>query len=35
MKFDLILMDIHICGETDGIQTAAALRETMDFPWSF
>jgi two-component system cell cycle sensor histidine kinase/response regulator CckA len=35
MKFDLVLMDIHIRGETDGIQTAATLRETMDVPVVF
>jgi two-component system, cell cycle sensor histidine kinase and response regulator CckA len=35
MKFDLVLMDIHLRGETDGIQTAAALRETMDVPVVF
>jgi two-component system, cell cycle sensor histidine kinase and response regulator CckA len=35
MKFDLVLMDIHIRGETDGIQTAAALRATMDVPVVF
>jgi len=35
MKFDLVLMDIRIRGETDGIQTAAALRETMDVPVVF
>ncbi len=35
MKFDLVLMDIHLHGETDGIQTAATLRETMDVPVVF
>ncbi len=35
MKFDLVLMDIYIRGETDGIQTAAALREAMDVPVVF
>ena len=35
MQFDLVLMDIHIHGETDGIQSAAALRETMDVPVVF
>ncbi len=32
MKFDLVLMDIQLRGESDGIQTAATLRETMDVP---
>jgi two-component system, cell cycle sensor histidine kinase and response regulator CckA len=35
MKFDLVLMDIHIRGETDGIQIAANLRETTDVPVIF
>jgi two-component system, cell cycle sensor histidine kinase and response regulator CckA len=35
MKFDLVLMDIHLHGESDGIQTAATLRETMDVPVVF
>jgi two-component system, cell cycle sensor histidine kinase and response regulator CckA len=35
MRFDLVLMDIHLQGETDGIQTAATLRETMDVPVVF
>jgi two-component system, cell cycle sensor histidine kinase and response regulator CckA len=35
MKFDLVLMDIHLRGESDGIQTAATLRETMDIPVVF
>jgi len=34
-KVDLILMDIHIRGETDGIQTAATLRQTADVPVVF
>jgi len=34
-KVDLILMDIHIRGETDGIETAAILRETADVPVVF
>ena len=32
---DLILMDIHIDGSMDGIQTAAKLRETSDIPIVF
>ena len=32
---DLILMDIHIDGPMDGIQTAARLRETSDIPIVF
>jgi two-component system cell cycle sensor histidine kinase/response regulator CckA len=35
MKFDLALMDIHVRGEIDGIQTALALRETQDLPVVF
>lgn len=34
-KLDLVLMDVHIHGETDGIQTAAALRETAQVPVVF
>ena len=35
VKIDLILMDIHIRGELDGIQTAEALRQTADVPIVF
>ena len=35
VKIDLVLMDIHIRGEIDGIQTAAALRQTTDIPVVF
>src|SRR4051812_29578574 len=34
-KVDLVLMDIHIRGEKDGIQTAASLRKTADLPVVF
>jgi PAS domain S-box-containing protein len=34
-KVDLILMDIRIRGENDGIQTAAALRQTAEIPVVF
>ena len=34
-KVDLVLMDIHIRGETDGVQTAAELRETAEVPVVF
>ena len=29
---DLILMDVHIKGETDGIETANRVRELFDIP---
>jgi two-component system, cell cycle sensor histidine kinase and response regulator CckA len=35
MKFDLVLMDIRLQGETDGIQTATTLCETTDTPVVF
>jgi two-component system, response regulator PdtaR len=34
-KPDLILMDIRIKGEMDGIQTAAIIREQFDIPVIF
>ena len=34
-KVDLVLMDIHISGDLDGIQTAETLRETADIPVVF
>jgi CheY-like chemotaxis protein len=32
---DLVLMDIHLHGEMDGITAAAKIRETMDIPIVF
>ena len=34
-KVDLVLMDIHIRGDRDGIETAATLRESADIPVVF
>jgi CheY-like chemotaxis protein len=35
LKFDLVLMDIHIRGEADGIQTALPCAKRWTFPSSF
>ncbi|MEO6568720.1 MAG: response regulator [Opitutaceae bacterium] len=35
VKVDLVLMDIHILGEIDGIETAAALRKDTNIPIVF